>query len=244
MLRDDLQLNSKNAEPLYRQLEKYFRSAIISGELKPGDKIPTEEELSKQFKVSRITVRNAISLLAEDGLLVKHQGRGTFVSKPKIARDIIPVINFTLNSKINGRRPGCNTISIREVPASTVDQEAFHIPAGGKMIEIARVRYMDDEPVVIEIDYFDHRFTGLLKKKTFNESLYAYLEKEYGLIPSSASKTLEITVATKKEAELLDISCGSPLFLRKGLVRDQDGKPLHRSIQKIVGHNYKFLIEN
>lgn len=244
MLQDDLQLSSNNAEPLYRQLEKYFRSAIVSGELKPGDKIETEEELSERFKVSRITVRNAISLLAEDGLLIKQQGRGTFVTKPKVSRDIIHVINFTLNSEINGRRPGCNTVSIKEVPPTPVDEESFSVGEGDKMIEIVRVRYMDDEPIVIEQDYFDPRFKKLLKKKTFNESLYAYLKKEYGLVATTASKTLEMTIASKKEADLLDISNGSPLFLMKGIVKDQYGKPMHRSVQKIVGHKYKFLIEN
>lgn len=244
MADDGLQLRSNDAEPLYRQLEKYFRSAIVSGELQPGDKIETEEELSERFKVSRITVRNAISILADDGLLIKQQGKGTFVSKPKVSRDIIHVVNFTLNSEINGRRPGCNTVSIKEVAATAADIEIFETAKDGKMIEIVRVRYMDDDPIVIELDYFDSRFSKILKKKTMNESLYAYLRSEFNLDPTTASKTLEMTVASKEEAHLLDVTNGSPLFLMKGIVNDQYGEPLHRSVQKIVGHKYKFLIEN
>lgn len=241
---ENLELKANNSEPLYRQLEKLIRSAIVGGEFNPGDKIETEEELSERFQVSRITVRNAISILVEDGLLIKQQGKGTFVSKPKYSRDIIHVINFTLNCEINGKRPGCETIYLKAVEPSLLDIEFFGIGEKEKVIELKRVRRMGDDPVVIEIDTFPPKFIDLLKKKVFNESLYAYIKEHYGLVATKASKTLEMTVATKSEADMLEIPNGSPLFLMKGTVKDQNGKPLHRSIQKIVGDRYKFLIES
>jgi GntR family transcriptional regulator len=96
LLRQDDQI------PLYIQLKESLRGSILNGDLKYGDKIPTEAELSEDFKISRITVRKAILELVEEGYLVKRQGKGTFVNKRKIERKIVHFLSFSDACKANG----------------------------------------------------------------------------------------------------------------------------------------------
>ena len=234
------ELKAQDSEPLYKQLEKYIRSAIVSGELKPGDKIETEEELSERFSVSRITVRNAISLLVEDGYLIKKQGKGTFVCQPKMERDLISMANFSLICEINGVRAGSKMISMEMVKATPSDTRDLQIPDKSRVLSMKRVRYAGNDAVMIEKNYFPESYSFLLKEKINNHSLYKLLKEKYNSIPTSSNKTIEITVASREDAMLLHIPYGSPLFHIRGIVYDQNGKPLHRSEQLLLGDRFKF----
>ena len=92
--------------PLYQQLIDVLRGALLCGDIQPGGRIPTESELSAQYQVSRITVRKAIEVLAEEGLVVKKQGKGTFAEKPKFERKIIDPVSFSASCTYKGMRPG------------------------------------------------------------------------------------------------------------------------------------------
>lgn len=235
------ELKALDSEPLYKQLEKYIRSAIVSGEVKPGDKIETEEELSERFGVSRITVRNAISILVEDGYLIKKQGKGTFVCQPKMERNIVNFSNFSLICEINGVRAGSKLISTEMIKPTPFDIRDLNIPEKSRVVFMKRVRFAGNEAVMIEKNYFPESYSFLLKEKINNHSLYKILKEKYNIIPTSSVKTLELSVASREDAMLLNIPYGSPLFDIKGIVYDQNEKPIHRSEQLIIGDRFKFF---
>ena len=110
-------LNKNSSVPLYQQLIDEIKSQITQGDLKEGDKIPTEVELSEIYNVSRITIRKAIELLVEDEILIKRQGIGTFVAAKKLNRNMNGFMGFSQSCLAEGRRPGTQLMKADLFPA-------------------------------------------------------------------------------------------------------------------------------
>src|SRR5258708_39864193 len=103
--------------PRYYQLKEIIRERIRSGEWKPGELIPSERELSEQYKISRMTARQAITELVNEGMFYREQGKGTFVSRHKITQQLIRLTGFTEDIKTRGQRPGTKVLSAQMSPA-------------------------------------------------------------------------------------------------------------------------------
>lgn len=238
----DQALNQAESTPLYIQLKDIIKSAITSGEFKPEMKIPSEDDFSQRYRVSRITVRRAVTELVDEGLLVKKQGKGTFVSARKVKRNIIEFLSFTLTCQINGVKPGSSLMKKEIIEPSEMDIHELKLQKNEKVILIQRIRYANGEPIIIENNYLSERYKGLFDENLEGHSLYRILKEKYGTEPVRSKKTLEICRATKEEANLLKISISSPLFLMKGIAYDADGMPVHRAKQLIVGDKFIFSI--
>lgn len=156
------QPDSKSAKPLYKQLEAALKEAIARGEYKPGQQIPTENELSARWQVSRVTVRKALDALTRENLLTRVSGKGTFVSGEKFQRSMTGIMSFSELCQSQGRRPGSRTIkSVFE----SVDDETkalLNMNDGEKAVVIERIRYADDVAVSLETVHLPPRFAFLL----------------------------------------------------------------------------------
>jgi len=229
--------------PLYQQLIDVLRSALLCGEIQPGERIPTESELSTQYKVSRITVRKAIEVLAEEGLLVKKQGRGTFAEKPKFERKIIDPVSFSASCTYKGMRPGSRMLQRFVRSADSVEKKILGLGQEGEILYIQRLRFADNEPLLVENNYFPlPEYEFLLDKDIDSHSLYETITSESGKKISSAHKTIEITLAAKNEATLLNVKIGSPLFYLRGTVFDELNQPVHLTAQFIRGDRFKLVM--
>src|SRR3954447_18057502 len=113
-----MKLNNSISTPLYDQLKQILKDAIGQGVYKSGEKLPNETELCDLYGVSRITVRRAIQDLADDGFLERKQGKGTFVTRTKITRELVSIDGFTDFSKQMGKTPSKRTISCEEIKAT------------------------------------------------------------------------------------------------------------------------------
>jgi len=235
-------LNHENATPLYKQLKDIIKQKIVNGEFQPNQKIPSESELSKLFHVSRITVRNAITELVDEDLLVKKQGKGTFVSIPKIEDNILEDISFSLTCKINQVKPGSKIIKNIIKDASERDILELNLHANDKVVYLKRIRYADDEPIILEYNFFPSKYAFLLNEDLENQSLYEILNNKYGITRAKSKKTIEITTASEEEASLLSISKGDPLLLHREIVYDKNNNPIHRTKQLILGDKFKFVV--
>lgn len=240
---DEKQLKSENAEPLYKQLERHLRSEILGGKLKPGDKIQTEDELSESFGVSRITVRNAITLLVEDEFLIKRQGKGTFVSQPKYKHNMISMSGFSVACKLEGLKSGCKLLNRGYVPATVGDAKYLGVKEGEEVVKIERLRFIEGETSFVEIDTFTREYGFLLEEDLVGDSLYDILQRKKDIHLSHSNRILEMAYATKQDAELLQIPVGSPLFILKGVICDQDRKPVHRGTQRLRADKIKFILD-
>ncbi|WHY91814.1 GntR family transcriptional regulator [Neobacillus cucumis] len=237
-------LKQDNQIPLYIQLKESIRSSILNGQLKFGDQIPTELELSEEYKISRITVRKAILDLVEEGYLVKKQGKGTFVNKRKIERKIVHFLSFTDACKANGMKASSKVFKKEIIQPTAKDQERLQLDEGDALLFIQRVRYADESPIMIENNYFSYKDFHSLLNENLDDSIYKILEEKLNVKPDRAGElTLEIVRATEEEVNLLHTSSGEPLFYMETTVYDENDRPVHIGKQYILGDSYKYNLK-
>jgi len=237
-----MKLNENNSIPLYLQLKNTIKGAIDSGEIKKGEKIASENKLCKKYNVSRITVRNALAELEEEGYLIKKQGKGTFATKPKLFRPLEDSIGFSESC----RNAGMESMSIvlkREIlPLDDKLKECLHLDENDKIIYIKRLRFADGEPLMVENNYFSYHRFEFLMHEPLTGSLYELLEKKKGIICNQSLKNIiTVTSANGELVKLLQVSVGAPLFVMDGVMGDNEGNPIHYSLQYIVGEKYSFV---
>jgi GntR family transcriptional regulator len=202
--------------PLYIQLKNIIEDKIKEEDWKPGDIIPSEKELQQQFEVSRITVRQAIKELENDGLVKKKQGKGTFVSFPKLSHKLPNLTSFTEDIESKGLNPKSEIISIEKVINAEV-AEKLGANSQTVFLNVRRLRLINGEAVGIHDCYLD---TNILAQKAINEikdmndetSLYDIIEA-YNINISHADETLEGGVSDPYISRLLGIKKDFPLLI-------------------------------
>jgi GntR family transcriptional regulator len=234
----------KSPLPRYYQLKEIMREKISSGEWKPGDLIPSERELGEQYGISRMTARQAITELVNEGLFYREQGKGTFVSRHKITQQLIRLTGFSEDIKARGQRPGSKVISAQMLPADDSIAERLRIKPGQQVFRLQRLRLADDEPLAIEISTLS--FMGcerLLEEDLEQNSLYRLLENKYGLPLMAADQELEAGLMNAEEAQLLKVSVGSAaLFIRRTTYTERD-QPLEYAKSIYCGNKYVFFTQ-
>ena len=220
-----------SANPLYQQLMDDIKLDISNQKYRHGDKIPSETELAEIYNVSRITVRRAVSELCDEGYLAKHQGKGTFVTPPKITRKIMQdthVHSFTATCAMSGMQPGGRTVGIRIVPSRQEEQHFLKLPKDSNVIYLQRIRTADGDPVMLENTFLPSpEFDSLLSTDLTNRSLNETLRQKYSrsLVVRQTTK-VEVRRASPEHAQLLNITPGDPLFFITAYFLDERDNPI------------------
>lgn len=205
--------------------------------------LPTEVELSSRFGVSLITVRKAIESLVAEGLLVRKQGKGTFVVKPKLTHELNAITSWTEQLRALGYKPGTSHWEAREIAP---DQQIAHLLGLGEgtpVIMMRRLRLADEEPVSLILNYMPSRLVpGFTESPFAGESLYKILRERYGLIPANARDTVETRPASSEEAELLQMVPGAPVLQVTRVSYLDDGTALEAAIVVSRGDRYQYRV--
>src|SRR5215216_1940922 len=199
--------------PRYYQLREIIRERIVSGDWSPGALIPSERELCERYGISRMTARQSITDLVNEGLLYREQGKGTYVGRPKIAQQLLRLTGFTEDMKVREQRPGAKVLAAEMWPADQETAERLRIRVGQPVFHLRRLRLADSEPLALESSCIS--FIGcerLLDNDLERDSLYQLLETFYDVPPLEAEQELEADVARDDEALLLKIAAGSPVL--------------------------------
>lgn len=230
--------------PLYQQITDQILQDINSGKFSVNKRLPTEDEMSQQYKVSRITIRRAVSDLVEQGVVVKRQGKGTFVKTPPMQKSFkVAALSFTELCQANGRRAGANVLEATVCePADSEVLNVLGLEKGEKAVRILRLRTADDKPLVIEDNFFPLEYIYLLGVDLVNQSLYQYLRQERHINIIAGSMTLRIVRASSKHARLLNMPRNTPLLHLWGTTLCGDGKILHTCRQIGYGEDFDFII--
>ncbi|SDE49039.1 GntR family transcriptional regulator [Paenibacillus sp. UNCCL117] len=237
-------LNKNIPVPLYFQLKQYLIEQIDRGEMKPGDSIPSERELSEEFEISRMTVRQAVLELVNDGRLVREQGKGTFIAQPKISQGLFRLTSFSEDMISRGMKPGAYVVDVVVSEASATVQEALKLRTAAPVIILTRVRLADGKPMALEVTHLPlRRFEGLERENFEGVSLYRLLESKFGVKPASASQTIEVGMPNAREMNLLHVSGEVPMLLIKRVTCDEDGVPYEFVKSIYPGDRYKFHAE-
>lgn len=237
---DKLEANSK--DPLYVQLAEVILDAVKQGEFKGGDKIPSEEELRKMYGLSRVTVRTAIDSLVGQNILVKKQGKGTFVAVPFLENNSEQLKGFSDIFASHGYDLKKKILSMAIIDASPDCMRDFGLKQEDKVIEIRRLLYANDIPVILEKILLPLTFSFVLNED-LRGSLYKILCK-HNIYPTMAKKQIDICYATPEEAQLLGVKPKTALFLCTDYVNNHEGHCIHKSRQIIRSDIYKLTVKS
>jgi len=210
--------------PLYSQLVGIVKRNITAGTLGPGELLPSEAELCKTFNVSRSTVRQAIGSLESEGLVVRKQGRGTFVAEPKMRRKTENVYSFTSEISSMGKNPSSTLIDF-EVIAPTPDiMKVLELTgADTSVYRFTRIRNVDGEPLILETSYYPQFIYPKLTRELLRTHSFYSLLYEVGVAPASAVDNYEAIVLGREEAELLRTKPGKCAFYVQRRTRTETG---------------------
>jgi GntR family transcriptional regulator len=228
----------------HAQIEDWLADAIAAGQLSPGDRLPTEQDLATWLGVSRMTLRHALSELAQRGLVTRTVGRsgGTFVAEPKLEQDLTTLAGFSEQLRRYGKVAGARVLAATRITASPAATAALELPDGAAVHDVRRIRLADGRPIVIEHSQFPaDLFPGLLECR-LDGSLYELLAENYGQRPHRARESLEPVVAGVREAEALEVEEGAPLMLVERTAYARTGQPLEYARDLFRGDRTKVVV--
>jgi GntR family transcriptional regulator len=236
-------INKDSSIPLYIQIKEMWQEQIEQNMLKPGDQIPTENELCRLYDVSRITVKQAINLLVGEGYLVRSRGKGTYVKQPKLEQNLAGVTSFTDDMIRRGLRPGATLLDCAIQTAESDMVARLKLSDGERVIKIQRLRLADGQPIAIEMIWLPYNLCPSLLHEDLTASIYQILKNRYKISFSRAVQYLEASKAGKKEAKLLQIEPGDSVLQMERLSYINDNVPVEFTQSVYRGDRYKFRVE-
>ncbi len=228
--------------PLYFQIQQHLLKMIVQGRLKGGDFLPSEQEISRRLRVSRMTARQALKGLCNLGVAYSFQGKGTFVSGIKLEKNFRQVQSFTEEMAALGHQPSSKILLFEITPADEEVAGALHLRPGEDVFSLRRVRMADASPVGIEWSHIPVCLCPDLET-TYDPrtSLYKTLRERYDIRLLVADEVIEVGLAGAEEARLLRIGRGSPVFLFTRTSFVQEGRPVEYVRSVYRGDRYKIV---
>ncbi|WP_283678001.1 GntR family transcriptional regulator [Lentilactobacillus sp. Marseille-Q4993] len=229
--------------PIYIQIHNDIKRNIEANKWKVGDRIPSERELSLQFGVSRMTLRQAIQTLVDEGILERRVGSGTFVANQKVQEKMAGVTGFTDLMIAQGKKPSSKTISYHTMEPSLSEMEKLGIKQDELVLRMERIRYGDDVPICFEVATVPESIIDGLNKSEVTSSLYRTLEQKKDLSLGKAQQTVSAMLASERISEFLDIKRGDPILRLRQITYLQDGRPFEYVRTQYVGERFEFYLE-
>ena len=232
-------LDESSSLPLYQQLQRALRQAIEGRVLGPTDALPPERDLADEFHVSRITVRKAIDGLVSEGLLVRRQGSGTFMSS-RVEKNFSKLTSFSEDMRARGRAP--HSVWLRKSAGSVTPEEALTLRSspGTPVFRFHRIRFADDTPMAVE--YATVLGSCLPAIEAVESSLYEALERT-GNRPVRALQRLRAVLLAAEQAELLKASERDAGLLVERLGFLKDGRAVEFTQTYYRGDIYDVVAE-
>lgn len=233
--------------PYYAQVKELLRDYIAQNDIAPGDRLPSESQLCDLLDVSRTVVRQALDDMVHEGLLVKEKGRGTFVSQrmSKLRESLIQKLTgFYQDMTDQGYKPVTQVLKQEVVSATPKVAARLRVETKSPVIQIERLRFVNDEPIVLVTTYLPYeRCPELLYRDLTNQSLYQLLETEFNLVITSGIRSIEAVLADEREAQLLQIKKGAPLMMLNSVSFLDDGTPIEFFHALHRGDRSRFEVE-
>ena len=238
-------LNKNHPIPLYYQLVELIKERIQSHELKPGNQLPSERDLSEQVGISRMTARQAVAYLVREGVLVVKPGVGTFVAEPKLAHNVLHLLGFTEEMMQRGGAATSRVLEQAIVMPSLQVATGLNLASDETAIKIVRLRLSGEIPLLLETIFIPTTLCpGLEDEDLAAKSLYTLLEQRYGLHLNRTRQTLEVTTANDYERYLFGIELGAPMILLEGVTFLDQDRPVEYFKAIYRGDRFKFELES
>ncbi len=236
-----LKIDHQSAVPLHKQAELILRKLIEKEEYVNGKLLPKETDLSEQLKISRNTLRQAISQLVTEGLLVRKKGVGTRVIEKRIFSESNNWLSFSQEMEVLNIDIHNFELSIKRQLPSKEAQAFFEVDDSEKLFKVQRLREKKDLPFV----YFSSEFSPLIpfsETENFFRPLYEILEKDYNIIVKTSKEEISAASADTFIADKLEINIGDPILIRKRFVYDIHDKPIEYNIGWYRANSFTYKI--
>jgi len=227
--------------PRYREIEHSIRQRLAR--LKPGAELPSDAQLCDEFGVSRMTARHAMNSLAQEGLVFRVRGRGTFVGEPPTHRRANSLLSFSNEMRRQGRVPSSRVLG-RAVRAPTREEALrLQLKDTEKVVWLRRIRLADGHPIAVESTRLHRRTaTAVLAADLQKESLHAVLVRA-GCLPTKGRATISAEPAAADDARWLEMRKGDPLLVERRIILDQQGRPLEFTESRYPADRYALDVD-
>lgn len=219
-------LTKTDGVALYVQVRETLREQIKSGLFAPGQKLPSEDELSSQFGVSRMTVRQGISDLTDEGVLYRRRGIGTFVTQFHVERDHNKLTGFSDTAKAEGFEGKVQLLSREVVPAKLMVAKALALHETEPVIRIQTLRWANDVPVTVYDEYVPYKLCHELLQEDLRFRAAWEILETYGYTIKRAVQKIEARLADTDLATLLNLEENAPILYKHRIILAEDGAPV------------------
>ncbi|HUP55800.1 MAG TPA: GntR family transcriptional regulator [Methylomirabilota bacterium] len=227
-------------QPHYRQIEQALRERIST--LLPGARLPSDAELCAEFGVSRMTARNAMQQLAEDGLITRTPGRGSFVAEPPAHRRANRLMTFTQEMRRAGRVPTSRVLDRVLGPASAAEADSLGIAEGEHVVYLRRLRLADGIPMALESTVLDGACGDVVMSSDLAKgSLHEALGRA-GIVLRRGNSTIGAAAATEDDARLLEVAVGDPLLVERRVIADAHGRRIEATESRYPADRYGLVV--
>lgn len=221
----------------YRQVADQILREITHGIYKNELRLPTEEDLITEYKVSRNTLRNAIDILVDKSILYRVQGSGIYIRKP-IYPDTITINSIKgFKEEFKNKKIHSKVINLEQLEADAEISLGLQCEIGTPVYFVNRIRYVEDEPFSIEYSYFNKNIIPYLGKEIAEKSIYNYIENDLNLAIGFADKYISVEKLSKVNSDHLQLNEADPSMVVEETVFLSNGKVFNHS--KVI-HNYKY----
>jgi len=235
-------INRYADRPVYRQLSDLLEAQLLE-QASPGDRLPSEAELSQQYDVNRLTVRRALNELSQRGLIETVHGKGSFVAAPVVRYDISAGrdASFTRSMRDLGHQVSIRLLSteiVRDHP------DRAQLRTRGRVLVCRTVRLVDEQPWSVSVTAIGaERFPGLAREWSGDTSLFEFLHDRHGVRMQRAYRTFSCSLADPEEAEHLQMRIGAPILEMRGLNVDKDRTPVAVVSHRFRGDRVQFTVD-
>lgn len=209
--------------PIAEDVRRRILSMLARGTLRPGSRLGTEREMAERFAVSRATLRSALLPLSQAGVLERRTGRtgGTFVKSDVVQRNAAELASLPVRLRSAGHASTTRVLSTDRRPATPEESGALEMAADAEVVAIRRLRFADGVPLSVDLSCFVADHVADLLEQPLEGSLYELLAIRYGLVPTTATETIEVVSASPREAEWLAVPKRRPLLAITRVTRDE-----------------------
>jgi GntR family transcriptional regulator len=221
----------------YEQIARYLRELIE--ESNPGDRLPSDAQLCERFGVSRMTARQAVQIVASDGLIERRRGAGTFVRARPVERDLGSPLSFSEAMRARGMEASSETLTWGRVDPTDDERQALRLDAGEGAYALERLRLADGTPMAIERAVMPEALAVSLEGDFESGSLHEAFQR-LGRVPERAHAEVTAHRATKRQRELLGLPSSGIVICERRTIFDQDHQPLERTVTCYAPNRFSF----
>lgn len=229
--------------PAYIKIHDTIKKDIDDGIWPIGDRLPSERTLAERFAVSRMTLRQAITLLVEEGILERRIGSGTYVASQRVQDKMRGTTSFTEIVNSQGKTPSSKLISYQKQLASDTEIKELQLEATEHVIRMERIRYADNVPLVYEVASIPEKYIRNFRRDDITEHFFKTLETN-GFEIGKSRQIIYARSASERVASYLDVSRGHAILAMTQVSYFTNGNPFEYVRSQYVGDRFEFYLEN